>query len=165
MSITKTTTNVDTLKINYLTQEMYENALENDEINDNELYLTQSETSGILIVHLVYDNGDIFLDKTFEEIWQAIYSGKICYLYYDTSNNTPTSSYRYYTGFYLLSTYKYDTNYRVYASLPSATSVGNVYSTGLSGLLTFGTNTFSNYPKFLIRTYPSDISSSTTALD
>ena len=40
MSITKTTTNVDTLKINYLTQEMYEDALENNEINANEIYLT-----------------------------------------------------------------------------------------------------------------------------
>ena len=40
MSIVKTPTNVDTLKINYLTQEMYEEALENDEINENELYLT-----------------------------------------------------------------------------------------------------------------------------
>lgn len=42
MSITKTTTTVDTLKINYLTQEMYEDALENDEINANEIYLTPS---------------------------------------------------------------------------------------------------------------------------
>ena len=43
MSIIKTETNVPTLKINYLTQEMYDNALENDQINDNELYLTPSK--------------------------------------------------------------------------------------------------------------------------
>lgn len=42
MSIIKTETNVPTLKINYLTQAMYDDALENDQINDNELYLTPS---------------------------------------------------------------------------------------------------------------------------
>lgn len=46
MSIVKTPTNIDTLKINYLTQEMYDAALENDEINENELYLTPSDGSG-----------------------------------------------------------------------------------------------------------------------
>lgn len=45
MSIVKTPTNLDTLKINYLTQEMYEEALANDEINENELYLTPSDGS------------------------------------------------------------------------------------------------------------------------
>ena len=45
MSIVKTPTDVDTLK-NYLTQEMYEEALANDEINENELYLTLSDSSG-----------------------------------------------------------------------------------------------------------------------
>lgn len=42
MSIQKTTTNLETLKINYLTQEMYKDALENDEIEENELYFTPS---------------------------------------------------------------------------------------------------------------------------
>lgn len=37
---TKTTTNLDSLKINYLTQEMYDDALSNNEINENELYFT-----------------------------------------------------------------------------------------------------------------------------
>lgn len=45
MSIIKTETNVPTLKINYLTQAMYDDALENDQINDNELYLTPSKGS------------------------------------------------------------------------------------------------------------------------
>lgn len=45
MSITKDTVNVPTLKINYLTQAMYDDALENDQINDNEIYLTPNNTS------------------------------------------------------------------------------------------------------------------------
>lgn len=40
MAVTKTTTDLTTLKINYLTEEMYENALENNQINANELYFT-----------------------------------------------------------------------------------------------------------------------------
>lgn len=46
MTINKTTTDLSTLKINYLTQEMYNEALENDEINENELYLTPGSGSG-----------------------------------------------------------------------------------------------------------------------
>ena len=40
MAITKTATDLTTLKINYLTEEMYEDALENNQINANELYFT-----------------------------------------------------------------------------------------------------------------------------
>lgn len=46
MTINKTTTDLSTLKINYLTQEMYEDALENDEINENELYITPGSGGG-----------------------------------------------------------------------------------------------------------------------
>lgn len=46
MTIQKTTTDLSTLKINYLTQEMYEDALENDEINENELYITPGSGGG-----------------------------------------------------------------------------------------------------------------------
>lgn len=38
-----TTTNLDKLKINYLTQEQYDNASENSQINENELYFTPGE--------------------------------------------------------------------------------------------------------------------------
>ena len=41
-----TTTNLDTLKINYLTQEQYDTALENSQINENELYFTPYEEMG-----------------------------------------------------------------------------------------------------------------------
>lgn len=41
-----TTTNLDTLKINYLTDAQYQTALENDEINENELYFTPSSGGG-----------------------------------------------------------------------------------------------------------------------
>lgn len=47
MSIQKTTTELETLKINYLTQEMYEDALENDQINSNELYMIPDNGDGI----------------------------------------------------------------------------------------------------------------------
>ena len=38
-----TTTNVSTLKINYLTQSQYDTALGNNQINENEIYLTPTE--------------------------------------------------------------------------------------------------------------------------
>ncbi len=41
---TKTTTNVSTLKINYLTQAMYDAALAGGEINEDELYFTPDDT-------------------------------------------------------------------------------------------------------------------------
>lgn len=42
---TKTTTRVGDFKINYLTEEMYQEALVNGEINDNEIYLTPYSAS------------------------------------------------------------------------------------------------------------------------
>ena len=45
MSIVKTETDLSELKINYLTQAMYDDALENDEINENELYFTPADSS------------------------------------------------------------------------------------------------------------------------
>jgi hypothetical protein len=38
-----TTTNVSTLKINYLTQSQYDTALDNNQISENEFYLTPTE--------------------------------------------------------------------------------------------------------------------------
>lgn len=43
MTISKTTTNLSTLKINYLTEEQYQDALENQEINEDEIYMTPGE--------------------------------------------------------------------------------------------------------------------------
>lgn len=40
-----TTTNLDTLKINYLTQAQFDAALANNEINENEIYITPNTTS------------------------------------------------------------------------------------------------------------------------
>ena len=56
MSITKTTTDLSELKINYLTQAMYDDALENDEINDDELYFTPSES----LIDLFYPVGSYY---------------------------------------------------------------------------------------------------------
>ena len=40
-----TTTNLDTLKINYLTQAQYQTALDGGQINENEIYLTPSSNT------------------------------------------------------------------------------------------------------------------------
>lgn len=44
-----TTTNLDKLKINYLTQEQYEDAVENEEINENELYFTPGHNNDAIV--------------------------------------------------------------------------------------------------------------------
>ena len=56
MSIQKTTTELETLKINYLTQEMYEDALENGEINEGELYFTPDKETISLSLSLPVAN-------------------------------------------------------------------------------------------------------------
>lgn len=58
-----TTTNLSTLKINYLTQAQYDEALANEEINENELYFTPSEE-----VFAIVNYGE----DTFAEV-QALY--------------------------------------------------------------------------------------------
>lgn len=49
-----TTTDLSTLKINYLTQAQYDTALANDEINENELYMTPANSCP-------YQIGDIYV--------------------------------------------------------------------------------------------------------
>lgn len=44
-----TVTHLNTFKINYLTQEQYDEALSNEEINENELYLTSSNIGDYVI--------------------------------------------------------------------------------------------------------------------
>lgn len=39
------TTNLSTLKINYLTQQQYQQAAQNDQLRDNELYMTPGDTT------------------------------------------------------------------------------------------------------------------------
>ena len=46
-NITETT--ISELKINYLTEEQYSNALANGEINENEIYMTPSNDSGATV--------------------------------------------------------------------------------------------------------------------
>ena len=41
-----TTTNLTTLKINYLTEEQYQTEVSNNRINENEIYMTPSDESG-----------------------------------------------------------------------------------------------------------------------
>lgn len=50
-----TTTNLTTLKINYLTQQQYETALENEQIQDNELYFTDSTAVQTVTLRAIYD--------------------------------------------------------------------------------------------------------------
>lgn len=154
MSVTKTITNVDTLKINYLTQEMYEDALESDEINDNELYLTRSESNEPLIIYSIDNDDGHFLDKTYVEIWQAIKNGRACYLYCDSSGNDCTS-YNYKTGFFPLTAYKYNTSYRIYVYMPHTATINNTDYIGTPGICTFGATNATDYPKFLRATYVS----------
>lgn len=45
-----TTTNLSTLKINYLTQAQYDEALANDEIDENSIYLTEDTSDASIII-------------------------------------------------------------------------------------------------------------------
>ena len=44
-----TTTDLTTLKINHLTQAQYDEAMENDEINENEIYMTPNTYNEIWV--------------------------------------------------------------------------------------------------------------------
>ena len=49
-----TTTNLTTLKINYLTQAQYNTALVNDEINENEIYMTPASSEAAIAQSVNY---------------------------------------------------------------------------------------------------------------
>lgn len=109
MSIQKTTTELETLKINYLTQAMYEDALENDEIEENELYMssytpnyiintdwTNIQASGTITLrgplsksgYYYYASDDMFTGN-FPDYLKVIYNNTeyICEKHINPSNN------------------------------------------------------------------------------
>lgn len=69
-----TTTNLSTLKINYLTQAQYNTALANNQINDDELYLTPDE-----IITVTPSITNVTSGATISDISAAI-TGKVCTL-------------------------------------------------------------------------------------
>lgn len=65
-----TTTNLDTLKINYLTQEQYDTALANSQINSNQLYFTPDNTSDTQVTQtsIISDTSDADLSHNYRLI-------------------------------------------------------------------------------------------------
>ena len=61
---TTTTTNLSTLKINYLTQSQYDTALDNNQINENEIYMTPTKDMTTQEVDDFIDELDITGSKT-----------------------------------------------------------------------------------------------------
>lgn len=91
MSVQKTTTNLETLKINYLTQQMYEDALENNEINENELYFTPDEdTTSLSIQRVDWTDDPITVGVTIDpyDAPETYEIGDTISLYLHTTNNT-----------------------------------------------------------------------------
>lgn len=76
MSIQKTTTELETLKINYLTQEMYEDALENDEIEENELYMSSYTPNYVMNINWtnIQPSGTITLEGPLSKSGYYYYS-------------------------------------------------------------------------------------------
>lgn len=54
--MSKTITNLSSLKINYLTSQQYEQALDAGEINSNEMYLTPASTVDSLNLQVINKN-------------------------------------------------------------------------------------------------------------
>ena len=67
-----TTTNLDTLKINYLTQAQYDTALENNEINENEIYMTPA---GALSINLSFTAPSGITWSSLANTWTPSVSG------------------------------------------------------------------------------------------
>ena len=160
MAIIKTTTNVDTLKINYLTQEMYENALENDEINNNELYLTP-EISRPLICTTSYSSSveNYVLDKTVQEIYDALLVGTPVYIKFQYGNLGVSGIGDYDSTLYLapiikIYGYSYTGVIRICASKP--TTIGSINSqTFLLSpcVLIYSATSLNSYPTFYTSVY------------
>lgn len=58
-----TTTNLTTLKINYLTQAQYDDALANNQVNSDELYFTPYEPESTLDVEYDSVNEKLIFNK------------------------------------------------------------------------------------------------------
>lgn len=88
-----TTTNLTTLKINYLTQAQYDAALINNEINDNEIYLTpESNTSNTTTWYGTCSTGSTTATKVVTCEGFTLTKGAIISVYFSTANTTSAPS-------------------------------------------------------------------------
>lgn len=70
------TTNLSTLKINYLTQSQYDTALANNEIEENEIYMTPAETiTGVPNINLSFDAPSGIAWSSLANTWTPSVSG------------------------------------------------------------------------------------------
>lgn len=70
------TTNLSTLKINYLTQSQYNTALANNEIEENEIYMTPAETiTGVPNINLSFDAPSGIAWSSLSNTWTPSVSG------------------------------------------------------------------------------------------
>ena len=70
------TTNLSTLKINYLTQSQYDTALANNEIEENEIYMTPAETiTGVPNINLSFTAPSGIAWSSLSNTWTPSVSG------------------------------------------------------------------------------------------
>ncbi len=75
------TTNLDTLKINYLTESQFENALANNQVNENELYMTPGGAT------ILYNNDSNPVSTTSITISESAANFAMLKICYKTNDN------------------------------------------------------------------------------
>lgn len=116
----------------------------------NKLEQGVANASGALIIT---DNGTA-LDKTFAEIYDAVHSGTPCYIHYTGDESTPSldSDYTYQIDLLpVVSVFKYDTYYRVYALAVSPQGVDNANFVGIPSAWAYQAQVSTGYPTFYKR--------------
>lgn len=106
--------------------------------------------SGAMIVNITPSTH--VLDKTFTEIYQAINNGIPVYLSVADPSSTPTGYSNMTFLMPVVAVYKYNQEYRIFATCVSNQSDFNgLYYLGGSAVYTFSANSAADYPTFLRR--------------
>lgn len=98
------------------------------------------------------------LDKTFAEIYDLIHSGTPCYIKRIEGGaiSDLDSTYVYYIQLMpIVAIYKYNDNYRIYAShAMGAAAQSTIYYIGSPAIVTYQASSSTGYPTFLRTAYP-----------
>ena len=104
---------------------------------------------------IITDNGTA-LDKTFAEIYDAVHSGTPCYIHYTGNESTQSldNDYGYHVELLpVVSVFKYNTYYRVYALVVGTQSFNNVDFAGIPVAWSYQAQVSTGYPTFHRRVF------------
>lgn len=123
-----------------------------------------ANAGGVLICNITYTGGVMTLDKTAQEIYNALLNGTPAYIKWQYGTISDYEGHLFLAPIIRISNYMYDESIVIYASRSSRATVNSIESAGTAGIIVFKATSLVSYPVALTNTSTLGTSSTTGAI-